>query len=175
MDASPGQILDANGNDISQDLMLKVSRSRSRLAMKSNHNPVRARNDFESTTNWISETLSNLTIELPLERKSYSSRASVSSQSTKGRIISETYVTGYGKEKKLAAVPEPNQLYRRDFRQPESSTRGLIEVASREGGIMELFKFAACDGRDDVDDIASTCESTYTAHRDSRGVIVYEV
>jgi hypothetical protein len=146
-------VLDAHGNDIGQAIMLKVSHSETRRR----ESRQKAESDLETSNHWISltQTLSSLS-ELTLDRKS--SWGSKSSQnSRKARIVSETYLghpTKVKGTKPLAPIPEP-------FSQPKNTG----------GGWLSLLNYAACDGREDLDEI----DSTYAAHRDASGSVIYEV
>ncbi|KAL7481065.1 hypothetical protein ACHAW6_006738 [Cyclotella cf. meneghiniana] len=153
IEPSPGMVLDAHGNDIGQAIMLKVSHSETRRR----ESREKAESGLETRNSWVSltQTLSSLS-ELTLDRKS--SWGSKSSQnSRKARVVSETYLGHPAKVKStkpLAPIPEP-------FSQPKSTG----------GGWLSLLNYAACDGREDLDEI----DSTYAAHRDASGAVIYEV
>ncbi|KAL3791240.1 hypothetical protein HJC23_000857 [Cyclotella cryptica] len=149
----PGMVLDANGNDIGQALLLKVSQSEIRRRERRE----KVESGLQTSNSWISltQTLSSLS-ELTLDRKS--SWASKNSQtSRKGRIVSETYLgdpTKLKSTKSLAPIPEP-----------------MSQLKSTGGGWLGLLNYATCDGREDLEEM----DSTYTAHRDASGSIRYEV
>lgn len=169
---SAGMVFDANGIDIGQALALKVSLSEVRIkdararAAKEKREK-KERKGLDSTGNWISTSLSNLTSDFSLDGTgSLASKNSQSSTSTRGRIVKETLIGNLTDPTMPRVPPRKTSSYiPSKYATPETP-------AESGGGLFGLFNNTyACDGRQDVDDT----DSTYTAHRDERGVVLYEV
>jgi hypothetical protein len=175
-------VLDANGNDIGQALALKVSlsavrikdeRARSEKAMKEKRD--RKERGLDSNGSWISMSLSNLTSDFSLERNdSWASKNSQGSQGSKGRIVKETYLDGTTNatlQLKYFPAPAPSEQHTYiPSKYMYQDTNGKRR-SKPGGGWMGLFRNYVCDGREDAED----SDSTYTAHRDERGAVIYEV
>jgi hypothetical protein len=160
-------VFDANGNDIGQALALKVSLSEVRIkdararAAKEKREK-KERKGLDSTVSWISASLSNLTSDFSLD----GTGSLASSTSTRGRIVKETLIGNLTDPTMPRCPPRKTNSYI-----PSKYVTHQAPAPVSSGGLFGLFKSYACDGREDVDDT----DSTYTAHRDERGVVIYEV
>ena len=95
-----------------------------------------------------------------------------SHESQRGRVVKETLIgdpTISRVQLKMHLIPKKNTYMPSKYIPHERYNTSRDE--SLGSGLFGLFGQYACDGRQDIEDT----DSTYTAHRDDRGAIIYEV
>lgn len=174
-------ILDSNGNDIGQALALKVRKSEIRIkdnkakATREKHQRRRGGGSSSKSSgdSWISEAFSDLTGDFGLERST--SCVSNLSNNTQGtaRLVKETYIrdaAAFRLQQRAAAVRKQSTYMPSKYMSYGGGDKEMNNDG--DGGLMGLFSNYTCaDSRHDAEDDASE----YTAHRDERGVVRYEV
>lgn len=164
---SAGMVFDANGNDIGQALALKVSLSEVRIkekARKAKEKRTKKERVVKSSESWISK-LGNLTSDFSLDRTD--SWASKNTQGSKrGRVVKETLIRDPTKSALQHAHSRKTNSYMPSKYMSHESAKN-----TEDGWLGGLFGTFVCDGRQDEEDT----ESSFTAHRDDRGVFIYEV